>query len=130
MHYICCAVGKLSIPARLPMGISKTPDEFQARMQAPLSIFENSSNNILVLTETTFSNHIKELEQVFICLKSAGLPCHAPKCKFAAYETEYLGYNLTPMESNLLLRKFLPFIITQLIDKKHLAKKALDQCNL
>jgi hypothetical protein len=47
-------------------------------------------DDILVLTETSFSDHIKELEQVFIRIKSAGLQCNAPKCNFAAYETEYL----------------------------------------
>jgi hypothetical protein len=36
-------------------------------------------DNILVLTETSFSDHIEELEQVFIRLKSAGLQCSAPK---------------------------------------------------
>ena len=52
-------------------------------------------DDVLVLTETCFKDHMTELEQVFVRLKSAGLQCNAQKCKFAAFETEYLGYNLT-----------------------------------
>jgi Reverse transcriptase (RNA-dependent DNA polymerase) len=79
---------------RLPMGISTAPDEFQVRMQAllgDLPFVQVYLDNILVLKETSFSDHIEELEQAFIRLKSAGLQCNAPKCKFAAYETEYRG---------------------------------------
>jgi hypothetical protein len=82
---------------RLQMGISTAPDEFQARMQAllgDLPFLRVYLDDILVLTETSFSNHIKEVEQVFIRLKLSGVQCNAPTCKFAAYETEYLGYNL------------------------------------
>jgi hypothetical protein len=80
------------------MGISTAPDEFQTRMQdllGDLPFVIVHLDDIHVLTEASFSNHIKELEQVFIRLKSVGLQCNALKCKFAAYENEYLGYNLT-----------------------------------
>ena len=83
---------------RLPMGISTAPDEFQARMQAllgDLPFVRVYLDDVLVLTETCFKDHMTELEQVFVRLKSAGLQCNAQKCKFAAFETEYLGYNLT-----------------------------------
>jgi hypothetical protein len=68
---------------RLPMGMSTAPDEFQARMQAllvELPFLRVYLDDILVLTETSFSSHIKEFEQVFIRLKSEGLQCNAPKC--------------------------------------------------
>jgi hypothetical protein len=79
------------------MGISTAPGEVQARMQVnlddlPFLIFY--LDDILILTETSLSNYIKELEQIFIRIKAVGLKCHAPKCKYAAYETEYLGYSL------------------------------------
>jgi hypothetical protein len=70
-------------------------------------------DNILVLTETSFPDHIEELEQVFIRLKSAGLQCNAPKCKFAAYDTEYLGYNLTQSEIQPIVKKLKQFKSSQ-----------------
>jgi hypothetical protein len=66
-------------------------------------------DNILVLTEATFSDHIEELEHVFIRLKSAGLQCNAPKCKFTEYETEYLGYNLTQSGIQPIVKKLKQF---------------------
>jgi hypothetical protein len=47
---------------RLPMGITTAPDEFQARMQAllgDLPFVRVYLDDILVLTETSFSSHIK-----------------------------------------------------------------------
>jgi RNase H-like domain found in reverse transcriptase len=52
-------------------------------------------DDVLILTESSFSAHMQKLEQVFIGLKLVGLQCNVPKCKLAAYETEYLGYHLT-----------------------------------
>ena len=67
-------------------------------------------DDVLTLTESSFSAHMHELEQVFIRLKSAGLQCNAPKCKLAAYETEYLGYHLTQSGIQPLVSKRLePF---------------------
>jgi RNase H-like domain found in reverse transcriptase len=86
--------------------LSTAPDEFQARMQAllgDLPFVQIYLDNILVLTETSFSDHMEELEQVFICLKS--LQCNAPKCKFTAYETEYLGYNLSQIGIQPIVKK-------------------------
>jgi hypothetical protein len=79
---------------RLPMGISSAPDEFQAKMQdllGDIPFLRVDLNDVLVLTESSFSNHMKELEQGFGCLKLEGLQRNALKCKFAAYEIEYLG---------------------------------------
>jgi hypothetical protein len=80
------------------MGISTAPDEFQAQMQAllgDLPFIRVYLDDVLVLIETCYKDHMKELEQGFVQSKSAGLQCKAQKCNFAAFETEYLGYNLT-----------------------------------
>ena len=64
---------------RLPMGISTAPDEFQARMQAllgDLPFVRGYLDDLLILTESSFSAHMHELEQVFIRLKSVGLQCN------------------------------------------------------
>jgi Reverse transcriptase (RNA-dependent DNA polymerase) len=61
---------------RLPMGISTAPDEFQACMQAllgDLPFVRVYLDDILVLTETSFQDHMHDLEQVFIRLCSSGL---------------------------------------------------------
>jgi hypothetical protein len=86
-------------------------------------------DDIFVLTGTSFSNHIKELEQVFIGLKSAGLKCNAPKCKFAAYETEYLGYNLTQNGIQPLVKKISAIqAISEPRNKKEL-RRFIGLCN-
>jgi hypothetical protein len=117
---------------RLPMGLSTAPDEFEARMQAllgDLPFVRVYLDDILVLTETSFSSHIKELEQDFIRLKSAGLQCNAPKCKFAAYETEYLGYNLTQNGIQSLVKKIAAIqAISEPRNKKEL-RRFIGLCN-
>jgi hypothetical protein len=108
------------------LGISTAPDEFQARMQALLGdppFVRVYLGDILVLTETSFSNQIKELEKAFIRLKSAGLQCNSPKCKFAAYETEYLGYNLTQNGIQPLVKKISAIqAISEPMNKKELRR--------
>ena len=117
---------------RLPMGISTAPDEFQARMQAllgDLPFVRVYLDDILVLTESSFSNHIKDLEQVFIRLKSAGLQCNAPKCNFATYETEYLGYNLTQNGIQPIVKKIAAIqAISEPVNKKEL-RRFIGLCN-
>jgi hypothetical protein len=60
------------------MEISTAPDEFQVRMHVlldDLQFVRVYLDDILDLTDTSFSNHIKELEQVFIRLNLEGLQC-------------------------------------------------------
>ena len=117
---------------RLPMGISTAPDEFQARMQAllgDLPFVRVYLDDVLVLTETSFFDHLKDLEQVFVRLKSAGLQCNAPKCKFAAYETENLGYNLTQIGIQPLVKKISAIqSISDPVNKREL-RRFIGLCN-
>jgi hypothetical protein len=83
-------------------------------------------DDILLLTNTSFSDHINKLEQVFICIKSAGLQCNAPKCNLAAYETEYLGYKLTQNGIKPLLKKSLQFNPSQSLKTKRNFAASLD----
>ena len=52
-------------------------------------------DDVLVLTKSSFQDHLEKLRQVLIKLRDAGLKVNAPKCKFCATEVKYLGYVLT-----------------------------------
>ena len=52
-------------------------------------------DNLLVLSKSTFLDHLKKLRPVLIRLREAGLKINANKSKFCALETEYLGYKLS-----------------------------------
>ena len=83
---------------RLPMGIAGSPDIFQEKMSvlmAKLELVRTYLDDILCITKSTFEDHLAKLRQVFIKLREAGLKVNAPKCKFFATETKYLGYVLT-----------------------------------
>ena len=117
---------------RLPMGISTAPDEFQARMQAllgDLPFIRVYLDDVLVLTETCYKDHMQELEQVFVRLKAAGLQCNAQKCNFAAYETEYLGYKLTQTGIQPQVKKIAAIqAIAEPVNKKEL-RRFIGLCN-
>ncbi len=52
-------------------------------------------DNLLVITKSSYDDHLDKLEQIFIQLRDAGLKINAVKSFFCAQETEYLGYILT-----------------------------------
>jgi hypothetical protein len=90
--------GKYSY-ARLPMGLSVSPDIYQEKMSA---LFEDMSevkvyiDDILLITKGSFTHHLQKLKEVFRRLLKANLQLNIKKCSFCALETEYLGFVLTP----------------------------------
>ena len=83
---------------RLPMGISCAPNIFQDKMSALVAHLEFARvyiDDLLVLTNGSFDDHLSKLEKVLEVLQQAGLKCNATKCKFCVEEVEYLGYLLT-----------------------------------
>ena len=83
---------------RLPMGIAGSPDIFQEKMSSLMEELEyvrTYIDDLLVITNGTFEDHLRKVEVVLIKLKKANLRCNAPKCGFALHEIEYLGYKLT-----------------------------------
>ena len=52
-------------------------------------------DDLLIISKTTFDNHLEKLRMVQSKLQEAGLQINADKLKFCALETEYLGYVLT-----------------------------------
>ena len=71
---------------RLPMGISGSPDFFQERMTNLMETLEYVRTNIddlLIITNGTYDDHLQKLEEVLKRLKNAGLRVNATKSSFA-----------------------------------------------
>ena len=49
---------------------------------------------LLILTNSSFADHIQKLDEVLNSLKQAGLSMNADKNNFAGNKIEYLGYLL------------------------------------
>ena len=83
---------------RLPMGIAGSPDIFQAKMSelmVALEFVRTYLDDLLCITKASLDDHLDHLRLVLTRLREAGLKINAPKSKFCAEETEYLGYILT-----------------------------------
>ena len=96
---ICTIVlpwGKYSY-LRLPMGIAGSPDFFQEKMSSlmqTLSYIKVYLDDLLVITKSTYDDHLEKLKVVLSRLRNAGLCLNAAKSSFAQGEIEYLGYVL------------------------------------
>ena len=83
---------------RLPMGIAGSPDIFQEKMSGLMESLEfvrTYLDDLLILTKSTFDDHLIKLRQVLDRLKQAGLRINCAKSIFASDEIEYLEYLLT-----------------------------------
>ena len=83
---------------RLPMGIAGSPDIFQAKMSELMMSLEyvrTYLDDLLIISNGSFEDHLDKLKVVFQRLSDAGLKVNADKCTFCADEIEYLGYVLT-----------------------------------
>ena len=80
------------------MGIAGSPDIFQAKMSelmVALEFVRTYLDDLLCITKASLDDHLDHLRLVLTRLREAGLKVNAPKLKFCAEETEYLGYILT-----------------------------------
>ena len=83
---------------RLPMGVACSPDIFQERMSGLMQQLEYVRvyiDDLLILTNSTFDEHLLKLQVVLHRLQKAGLKVNANKSTFGSDEIEYLGYVLT-----------------------------------
>ena len=83
---------------RLPMGACNAPDVFQAKMGTlfqDLEYVRAYIDDLLILSNSTFEDHLNKVGQVLQRLQEKGLRINAPKSTFATDEIEYLGYTLT-----------------------------------
>ncbi len=84
---------------RLPMGVSCSPDIFQAKIYELLGDIEGTKayiDDILVVKKGSFDEHLKQLDTIFQRCQKVGLKINAEKCRFGLNEIDYLGYMVTP----------------------------------
>ena len=92
--------GKYSY-AKLPMGLSCSPDIFQSIMNELLGDLPYVLvyiDDILILNnkQETAEDHLQKIEKVLTRLEEAGFAVNLRKSFFMQQELEYLGYLLTP----------------------------------
>ena len=83
---------------RLPMGVNVSPDVFQEKMSnlmQDLEYVRTYLDDLLVISNGSFEEHLHQLGKVLQRLRRAGLKINAEKSSFFAPEIEYLGYLLT-----------------------------------
>ena len=84
---------------RLPMGVSCSPDIFQAKIYELLGDIEGVKayiDDILVIKKGSFKEHLEQLEEIFRRCQNTNLKLNAEKCRFGLNEIDYLGYIVTP----------------------------------
>jgi hypothetical protein len=80
---------------RLPMGVSFSPYIFQEKMSDSmqhLNFVRTYLDELLVISCSTFEDHLKNWNVFLIFLYDKGLLVNADKSTFCATEIEYLGY--------------------------------------
>ena len=90
---------------RMPFGLCNATATFQRLMaQALTSVTKKYGNlimcyvNDVVIATPTLEDHIERLEEVFSCMKQAGLKCKPSKCEILRDSIKYLAAWLTNME--------------------------------
>jgi hypothetical protein len=77
------------------MGISCSPDIFQEKMSdlmQHLNFLRTYLDDFVVISCSTFEDHLEKLECVLKILSDKGLRVNADKSSFCTTEIEYLGY--------------------------------------
>ena len=83
---------------RLPLGVAGSLDIFQEKMSGlmeTLDCVRTYLDDLLIISKSSFENHLTQIEMVLSCLQDAGLRVNAAKSFFAEAKIEYLGYVLT-----------------------------------
>jgi Reverse transcriptase (RNA-dependent DNA polymerase) len=91
------------------MGIIIAPDVFQnvmSKLTQNLQYVKTYLDDLLLLTNNTFADHLTKLQMVLASLSTAGMGVNASTSKFFAEQIEYLGYWITqkgiqPMYNNV-----------------------------
>jgi len=83
---------------RLPMGLCNSPDIFQEKMSSlmeDLEFVRAYIDDLLIITNGTYEDHMVKLDSVLTRLRDAGLKVNIKKSFFAQEKLEYLGYWIT-----------------------------------
>ena len=84
---------------RLSMGVSCSPDIFQAKIYELLGDIVGTKSyidDILVVKKGSFTEHLDQLDEIFRRCQKANMKLNAAKCRFSFNEIDYLGYIVTP----------------------------------
>ena len=113
------------------MGLCNSPDIFQEKMSDLMSDLEYIRayiDNVLIITNDNWDDHLNKLDTVFTRLGAVGLKINIQKSFFGRSATEYLGYwitrngispipkkveailNLTPPTNQKQLRRFIGMV--------------------
>jgi Reverse transcriptase (RNA-dependent DNA polymerase) len=77
---------------RLPMGIKIAPDVFQnvmSKLTQDLEYVKTYVDDLLILTNISFAEHLTKLEMVLARLSTAGMRVNAYKSKFFSEQIEH-----------------------------------------
>jgi Reverse transcriptase (RNA-dependent DNA polymerase) len=83
---------------RLTIGIKIAPDIFQnvmSKLTQDLEYVKTYLDDLLIITNSSFAEHLTKLEMVLARLSTAGMRVNASKSKFFAELIVYLGYWIT-----------------------------------
>ena len=83
---------------RLPMGLCNSPDIFQEKMgelMADLEFARAYLDDLLIVSNGSYEDHLEKVEQVLAKLQKAGLKVNIHKSKLLQEEVEYLGYHIS-----------------------------------
>ena len=83
---------------KLPMGLCNSPDIFQEKMNELFAGFDYVRayiDDLLVISNGSFDDHLQKLETVLSKLQKAGFKVNADKSFFAQDQLEYLGFKIT-----------------------------------
>jgi hypothetical protein len=82
----------------LPMGIKFAPNVFQnviSKLFQDMEYVKSYLDDLLILTNNSFKDHLLKLEMVLAILSTAGMRVNISKSKFFVEKVEYLGYWFT-----------------------------------
>jgi hypothetical protein len=84
--------------ARLPMGLTCSPDIAQTSMESVMSGIEDADVYIdgIGAFSHDWDHHVQLLAAILRRLWENGFTINPLKCKWAVHETDWLGYWLTP----------------------------------
>ena len=80
------------------LGIKNGPDKFQEIVMNPFCDLDCASNHIddtLIISDGTFENHPKKVQEVLSCPQKASFHANAHMCFFAQDNLECLGHQIT-----------------------------------
>ena len=78
-----------------------------------LEFVQTYLDEILCIIKASLDDHLDHLRLVFTSLQEVCLKINAPKSKFCAEETEYLGYILTRTSIKPQPKKYLQYLQSQ-----------------